>query len=431
MRSLIALGLTVCIAGSAAAQTEVIIRQPGEKDRVIHLDSARTKEAIAKVEAELTRAAGMMKTQAGDLQLRLTELQRAGEPLRLNTLALKNSELAAENWLAPMMKHLSATMRQPHLGIGIDTRPRDSDKYGAYIMSVTPGSPAEKAGIMSGDIILRIAGKSLTQKDGNDDSGPGVRLISIIATLAVGKPVDVELRRGTQNKTLKITPNEDEEGMVARLAPSVADFRLPMDRLMAPSIAVTGEMASRAPMAGTQGFSLFGPNSGTFSYSFGSNGLFAAYELAPLNEKLGAYFGTTEGVLVVNTGGNRVVSGKLAAMPRDVVARKIWNQGQDTTYNIAATPRAGAMARTTHDTVVASGIVREYAEGTPLAATMYARKQVDLGLEPGDVIVSVDGRKVTSPSQLMRIVGTYDHNDEFKLQIMRQKHAETLSVKMP
>ncbi len=47
------------------------------------------------------------------------------------------------------------------------------------------------------------------------------------------------------------------------------------------------------------------------------------------------------------------------------------------------------------------------------------------------MIVSVDGRKVTNPSQLMKIVGSYDHNDEFKLQIMRQKHAETLTVKLP
>jgi S1-C subfamily serine protease len=54
-----------------------------------------------------------------------------------------------------------------------------------------------------------------------------------------------------------------------------------------------------------------------------------------------------------------------------------------------------------------------------------------LGLEPGDVIVSVDGRKVTTPSQLMRIVSTYDRGDEFKLQIMRQKRAEALTVKMP
>ncbi len=47
-------------------------------------------------------------------------------------------------------------------------------------------------------------------------------------------------------------------------------------------------------------FNLFTGDGGGFGYAFGNNGLFASYELAPLNEKLGAYFGTTEGVLVVN-----------------------------------------------------------------------------------------------------------------------------------
>ncbi len=53
------------------------------------------------------------------------------------------------------------------------------------------------------------------------------------------------------------------------------------------------------------------------------------------------------------------------------------------------------------------------------------------GLQPGDVIVSVDGRKVDSPSQLVRILGSYDSGDTFKLQVMRQKKAETLTARMP
>ena len=70
-------------------------------------------------------------------------------------------------------------------------------------------------------------------------------------------------------------------------------------------------------------------------------------------------------------------------------------------------------------------------EGRPLEASASRRAPVKIPVEPGDVILSVDGRKVTSPSQLMRIVGSYDHNDEFRLQILRQKRAETLTIKMP
>ncbi len=166
MRGLIAMGLTICVAGSAAAQTEVIIRRPGQQDQVIQLDSAHAKVALEKAQVEL-------KKMAADMQERLKEV--GVEPQRLNTLALRNAALSAEDFLEPMMKNF-ALRRQPHLGVVVATEPRETDKYGAYIQAVTPGSPADKGGVVAGDIITKIAGKSLTEKDPNDDSGPGVRL---------------------------------------------------------------------------------------------------------------------------------------------------------------------------------------------------------------------------------------------------------------
>ena len=285
------------------------------------------------------------------------------------------------------------------------TSPRETDKYGAYISAVTPGSPADKAGILSGDIIVRIAGKSLIEKDPKDpkdDSGPGVRLIGIISTLTVGKPVDVELRRGTQNRTVKVTPNEDDGGMIARMAPNVTEFpKLQLDRMGEAFTLRTRELPGRMAFPESQSFSIFGNGNGAFNYTFGSDGLFASLELAPLNEKLGAYFGTSAGVLVVNTG-----------MGRPALMREFRNDSA----------RAGARG---------TSVRRIVADSISMTAGGSVRAVNTLGLEPGDVILSVDGRKVTSPSQLMRIVGSYDHNDEFKLQIMRQKRAESLNVKMP
>jgi type II secretory pathway component PulC len=426
------MGLTICVAGSVAAQTEVIIRRPGQQDQIIQLDSAHAKMALEKAQVEL-------KKMAADMQQRFKEIGE--EPLRMNTLALRNAELDAQNFLAPMMKSLAAR-RQPHLGVVVATEPRETDKYGAYIQAVTPGSPADKGGIVAGDIITRIAGKSLTEKDPKDDSGPGVRLIGLIGALTVGKPVDVELRRGTQNKTVKITPNDEATGAIARMAPNAAEIisRLPVDRLNQ-AMTFGGEMPGRAAAPAMPGFNAFMNGNGSFAYSFGDNGLFASYELAPLNEKLGAYFGTTEGVLVVN---NHVLDER-QTMPgsvRDAVTRKIQ---ADSAYAQRASSAARAGAMVCDSAVRAGGstiscrsgrvdVSPTYIDGAPAQASgAYLRKAwpLNIGLEPGDVIVSVDGRKVTNPSQLMRIVGSYDHNDEFKLQIMRQKHAETLTVKLP
>ena len=323
-----------------------------------------------------------------------------------------------------MMKHIAALQRQPHLGIGVDTRPRDTDKWGAYVDMVTPGSPADKAGILSGDIIMRIAGKSLTERpakgEGREESSPGLRLINIVSQLEAGKPVDVELRRGSQNRTVKITPVEDDDmAAIARVMPD----RSPVAGRLAWTMPGRSLGGTLAPEPMTQfdapSMSIFSDGApGSYFYSFDSNGLFANLELVSLNEKLGSYFGATEGVLVVSTEAHRMF-GEPVAMPRDVVVRK---RGDST----VVTPRAsgGVGGRSRFDTAAV------YIDGVP-AQPDVRRARIDIGLEPGDVIVSVDGRKVTTPSQLMRIVGTYDRGEEFKLQIMRQKRAEALTVKMP
>ena len=96
MRHLIALGLCVCVVGSAAAQTEVIIRRPGEKDQVIHLDSAYTREAMAKAQAELRKATASMRESVQKMQHQMSGQLMFQEPMRINTLALKSAEIATQ-----------------------------------------------------------------------------------------------------------------------------------------------------------------------------------------------------------------------------------------------------------------------------------------------------------------------------------------------
>jgi S1-C subfamily serine protease len=50
-----------------------------------------------------------------------------------------------------------------------------------------------------------------------------------------------------------------------------------------------------------------------------------------------------------------------------------------------------------------------------------------LNLKPGDVVLSVDGRKVKVPSQLFRVLQSYEPGEEFKLEIMRMKKRETVT----
>ena len=101
----------------------------------------------------------------------------------------------------------------------------------------------------------------------------------------------------------------------------------------------------------------FSGRSETFMFS---GGPFADIELVQVNPGLADYFGTSEGLLVVNV-------------------------GDDSTF----------------------------------------------GLRNGDVILTIGGRKPLSPAHALRILGTYEANENVSFDVMRMKHRTTVSGKMP
>jgi serine protease Do len=73
---------------------------------------------------------------------------------------------------------------------------------GALVAAVTPNSPASKAGLESGDVILKFDGKDVTSMRG---------LPRIVAQAPVGKAVDVELLRKGQKQDTKVTVGRLED----------------------------------------------------------------------------------------------------------------------------------------------------------------------------------------------------------------------------
>jgi S1-C subfamily serine protease len=217
--------------------------------------------------------------------------------------------------------------RRARLGVSVDVASQDST--GALIEAVTPGGPAAKAGLKSGDIITRIDGKSLAGPDA------GTRLIEIASQLKADQTVSIEyLRDGTRHTTSLVTGDEP-----------IVVFEGPQGQMR---FALPDLQFERLP----RGFA-FGTGPGTFSFELGS---LMNLQVAPLNPDLGQYFGTSEGVLVINVG-----------------------------------------------------------------------KESPLGVKPGDVILTIDGRKVSGVSSFFRILRSYDPGDSFKLEIMRNKSRMTVT----
>lgn len=232
------------------------------------------------------------------------------------------------------------SFQRGRLGILVDLRADPSrDSIGARVAGLTHGSAAAKAGVQVGDLVVRFNGTALARRtsgdEGDDDdapSRPGTRLIELASRLDPGDTVHLDLRRGSQ--AVSATVIAGESGMDE----AMRSFRVEVPR--------AGTMRQRLP-------------TGPMTFAF-SGGAFADMELAKVNPGLGQYFGTTEGLLVVNV-------------------------GDDST----------------------------------------------LGLKSGDVILAIGGRKPLDPAHALRILGTYEANEDVSFDVMRMKRRITVTGKVP
>jgi S1-C subfamily serine protease len=59
-----------------------------------------------------------------------------------------------------------------------------------------------------------------------------------------------------------------------------------------------------------------------------------------------------------------------------------------------------------------------------------APKDSELSLKGGDVVLAVDGRKPASPSQLLRILRSYERGESFKIEVLRKRKQEVVTGKV-
>src|SRR5438045_47745 len=200
---------------------------------------------------------------------------------------------------APRARTFSFSFSDNHGRLGVIVRPdasAESDKIGAKIEGVTPGSPAEKAGLKVGDIITKFAGTSLggIKAADEDESGPGRKLVALARKLEPGDTVRIEYRRGSDTKQATLVAEDLDGGM-----------RMDMPGPMVPM-----------PMPRMPGMD--------FEWSLGEP--WGDLELVSLNADLGEYFGTKEGILVVKAPADSTLSLKGGDVILSIGGRKPTSQ---------------------------------------------------------------------------------------------------------
>jgi serine protease Do len=133
-------------------------------------------------------------------------------------------------------------VRRGYLGVSIQDVDEESAKElglkevkGVQITRTLPKTPGERAGLKSGDVILRLGKKVV--RDGRE-------LMTVVAGLPLGKPVDVEIIRDGKPITLKVTIEEQPRDYGTR--PRLSDLgrnAVPIDKVGISVVQMTSALA--------------------------------------------------------------------------------------------------------------------------------------------------------------------------------------------
>ncbi len=242
LRIVLPVAAILLLAGQVAAQS-------AEEERVSEMEAR---------EAEFTE------------QMRMAEEQLAEAAQRVAKLS--QERLGA---LREVRKFEFDFSNKPRLGVNISTDDEHSPVEGVGILSVTPGSAADDAGMRAGDIITAVNGESLTAESSHEANR---RLLDFMKGVEEGDQLDVEYLRDGKVGTVQVEPRVVPQNTYAWIS-GEGNFVMPK----MPDIHVSPEAIER------------------FRFSFGGwRGGWGDMEVVELTEGLGRYFGTDSGLLVIS-----------------------------------------------------------------------------------------------------------------------------------
>jgi S1-C subfamily serine protease len=160
-------------------------------------------------------------------------------------------------------------MHGPVLGINIDT---GASGNGVMLAGVTPGGPAEKAGLRTGDVLTSINGTALKPEG---DKSSGDILLDYMDNVRPGDSLKLDYHRNGKNAVAMVTAENPRDFLF--------NLHLPAMPRMSPA-----PPAPPMPPMMMGGYRMFL-----------GHGQWRNMQLVPMSPGLGRYFGTDKGLLVL------------------------------------------------------------------------------------------------------------------------------------
>lgn len=271
-------------------------------------------------------------------------------------------------------------VRRSFVGVTIDYgQGPEADARGAEIREVQDDGPADRAGLRPGDLVVRVDGHSLFDPlDGPAEarldeatSLPVQRFVRRVGQLEPGEPVEIEFLRDGETRTVEVVPDPAPGPLEA-----VSGLRFFGDEALPES-----PFRIRPHDEGAGLFRFEAPRLDSLT-RFDTEPFVARFRFDPCMEPQGE--------------GERM---RVRILGRDDCV--------DGVEFVDLNPELGEYFGTAEGVLVA-----RVADGSTL------------GLRAGDVLLAVDGREVRSAEHALRVLGSYDPDEELRLRVVR-KGAET------
>jgi len=133
-----------------------------------------------------------------------------GEIVGINEISFGLGGAIPSNLARQVVDELMKTGKVRRSWLGVDVQPRfksSAEEQGVLVSGVVSDSPASRAGIKSGDLLVRVAGKNVNVKF--EEQMPD--FMSAITSLRIGSEVPVVVRREGRDLPLNIVPVERGE----------------------------------------------------------------------------------------------------------------------------------------------------------------------------------------------------------------------------